>query len=283
MKERVISGVVIAVLTALFCFLGGPYLAVVLTVLSLIAYYELSKALGVLEDKKCNSLVVTGMVGIVVYYAALYFIADFEILMMIIMLMFIVTMAVYVISYPNYESKKVISSLFSFIYGAVLLSFVLSVRMISNSLDTEQYNIGFFLVWFIIISAWVSDTFAYFVGVLFGKHKIFPRLSPKKTVEGCLGGVAGTTLVFFLYGILLNHFAIIDEFMIAAFVVLGVVGSIVTQMGDLVASAIKRNNNIKDYGNLIPGHGGIMDRFDSIIFVSPLIYMMISIYFKIII
>lgn len=282
MKERVISGVFIAVFSVLFCYFGGIYLASVLTILSLIAYYELTKAIGVLQDgKKVNGLLLVGYAGILAYYGVLYFIKDFEIMLMVMLGVIIATMFVYVVTYPKYESKQIMSSVFAFIYGPVLLSFMLLVRTYSNELDTENYNIGFFFVWFIIISAWISDTCAYFVGVLFGKHKIFPKLSPKKTFEGCFGGVCGSTLGFLAYGLVLKHFGIIENEVLIMFICLGVVGSVVAQIGDLTASAIKRNNNIKDYGNLIPGHGGIMDRFDSIIFVSPLVYIMISLFFRI--
>lgn len=289
MKERVISGVFIALFSALFCYFGGIYLAAILMILSSIAYVELTKALGVIEEnikdnieenKKINALQIIGIIGIVVYYVVAYFTYDVELLLLTIMATFIALMFCYVVTYPKYDSKKVISSIFAFMYGGVMLSFMLLVRMYSNELDTENYNIGFFFVWFIIISAWFSDTFAYFVGVLIGKHKIFPKLSPKKTFEGCFGGVCGSTLGFVIYGLILRHFNIIESDILILFVVLGILGSVISQIGDLAASAIKRNNNIKDYGHLIPGHGGIMDRFDSIIFVSPLIYIMISLFFR---
>lgn len=281
MKERVLSGIVIAVLAILCCYLGGITLAVVLTVLSLIAYYELTKATKVLEDnKKINGLQAVGYVGIIAYYAVLYLTTNFELLLSIIMLVLIATMFVYVVTYPKYDSKQIFASLFSFVYGAVLLSFMLLVRMYTNAFDIGGFNSGFFFVWFILIAAWVSDTCAYFVGVLFGKHKIFPRLSPKKTIEGCLGGVAGSFLVNTIYGYFLYKYNVIGIGTFFLFGAIGAIGSIVAQIGDLTASAIKRNNDIKDYGHLIPGHGGIMDRFDSIIFVSPLVYIMISIFFQ---
>lgn len=280
MKVRVISGIFIAFFSALFCYLGGVTLAAVLTVLSIIAYYELCKALGVMPDNKVNSLTVVGILFIAVYYASLYYLKNFETMFIVIMFFIIATMFFYVVNYPKYDSKMVISSLFAYIYGAVLMSFVLLVRMYSNELDIEKYNIGVFFVWSIIIAAWGSDTCAYFVGVLIGKHKIFPKLSPKKTVEGCLGGVVGSTIGFLIYGYVLMRFGIIHSEVLVLFGIMGSFGSVVAQIGDLAASAIKRNNNIKDYGNIIPGHGGIMDRFDSVIFVSPFVYILISLFFN---
>lgn len=292
MKERVISGIFIAGLSLLFCYLGGIPLTIVSLVLSSIAYLELSKATGVLvnkqdnvdvkdtADKKINSLQIVGILGLIGYYSVIFLLRDFEFLLLVIMLTFIVTMFVYVVSYPKYEARQVINSLFSFVYGGVMLSFLLLVRLYSNEMDTEHFNIGFYFVWFILIAAWFSDTCAYFVGVLIGKHKIFPRLSPKKTFEGCFGGVCGSTLGFVIYGLVLKNYGIVSSEDLILFVVLGILGSVVAQIGDLTASAIKRNNNIKDYGHLIPGHGGIMDRFDSIIFVSPLVYILISVFFR---
>lgn len=276
MKERVISGVFIALLSVLLCYLGGPFLATVLCLLSVIAYYELTKALKVSDDNnKISSIQIVSIIGIVLYYLILFFVNDIEILFLDIMLMFIVSCVLYVVTYPKYHSRQVISSFFSFIYGAVMLSFVYMVRSVNNGDNLMYgYNMGFYFVWFIIISAWFSDTGAYFVGVLIGKHKIFPRLSPKKTIEGCLGGVVVTIIGFVLYGLLLVHFNVVDETAVVLMGCLGLIGSVVAQIGDLVASAIKRNNDIKDYGKLIPGHGGIMDRFDSIIFVSPMIYIL---------
>ncbi len=129
-------------------------------------------------------------------------------------------------------------------------------------------NLGQFsnLIWLIFIAAWATDTFAYFTGYFFGKKKLCPTISPKKTVEGAVGGIIGSiviSLIFmkFIYPDLLIHGVII-----------GFLGSIVGQMGDLTASSFKRYVGIKDYGKIMPGHGGVLDRFDSILFTAPLVY-----------
>ena len=130
------------------------------------------------------------------------------------------------------------------------------------------------MVWMILISAWGCDTCAYVVGKLIGKRKIFPVLSPHKSLEGCIGGVAGAVLIGLLYG----HFFVEKMFpdrqvaWIIAFIC--GVGAVMSMVGDLAASAIKRNHNIKDYGKIIPGHGGIMDRFDSMTVTAPIIYFL---------
>lgn len=140
-------------------------------------------------------------------------------------------------------------------------------------LSREGFTQGSYLVWFVFLCSWGSDTCAYAVGVLIGKHKMTPRLSPKKSIEGAVGGVLGAALLFVLY----THFAINKytdasiPLLLAA--VLGAAGALVSMVGDLAASAVKRDHDIKDYGKLIPGHGGIMDRFDSVIIAAPLIYI----------
>ena len=128
-----------------------------------------------------------------------------------------------------------------------------------------------YFVWLIYIGAWGSDTCAYCVGKLIGKHKIPSELSPNKTIEGCLGGIAGAALIGFIFAAVFYN----DRNVWWQLPVIGAVSSVISQIGDLAASAIKRNHNIKDYGKLIPGHGGILDRFDSIIFTAPVVYYLI--------
>lgn len=126
-------------------------------------------------------------------------------------------------------------------------------------------SVSFLLVF---IGAWVSDVGAYFVGSLIGKHKLIPEVSPKKTVEGSVGGILLASLVFMLYGLVID---LLSQTLSPNYIVLAVAGllvAIVSQIGDLIASLIKRERGVKDYGTLLPGHGGIMDRFDSIIAVS---------------
>ena len=131
---------------------------------------------------------------------------------------------------------------------------------------------GKYLVWLIVLSSWGCDTCAYCAGMLLGKHKLAPVLSPKKTIEGAVGGVAGAALLGFLYGAYFEGSMtnMIQPGAISAAAC--AIAAVISQLGDLAASAIKRNHNVKDYGHLIPGHGGILDRFDSMIFTAPAIY-----------
>ena len=138
--------------------------------------------------------------------------------------------------------------------------------------DMRCGNFGFFLLWIALGGAWVTDSFAYFSGMLFGKHKLCPNISPKKTIEGSVGGTVCTVVIGLLYGFLVSKYANIDVNYISLGV-LSLICAVVSQLGDLTASVIKREKGIKDFGNLMPGHGGFMDRFDSTLFVAPAVYI----------
>jgi phosphatidate cytidylyltransferase len=113
---------------------------------------------------------------------------------------------------------------------------------------------------------------AYFSGMLFGKHKLCPKISPKKTIEGAVGGILLCTLTFIGYGFILNNFLDANTNVIT-YAILGFFASVVSQLGDLIMSAIKRKHDVKDYGRIFPGHGGVLDRFDSVIAVAPVLYL----------
>ena len=134
---------------------------------------------------------------------------------------------------------------------------------------TDHYHIS---VWLIFISAFGTDMAAYFTGHAIGKHKLCPEISPKKTVEGAIGGVLGSVILCGIFG-----YCFIRGLFIHCLII-GAIGSVAAQTGDLIASAFKRKMGIKDYGNLIPGHGGVMDRFDSVLLTAPLVYYYMSIY-----
>lgn len=160
---------------------------------------------------------------------------------------------------------------FVVLYIDVLLSFFLLTYYISK----DGAQIGKYLVWYIIFGACLTDIFAYFVGCKLGKHKLCPEISPKKTVEGSIGGIFGCIISLLVYTFALNKICDfgINYISIAA---VSVFVSIFAQLGDLVASSIKRNAKIKDFGNLLPGHGGVLDRIDSILFVAPIVYYFLA-------
>lgn len=136
-------------------------------------------------------------------------------------------------------------------------------------------NMGAYVYLLIFIGAWITDIFAYFCGMLFGNHKLIPEVSPKKTVEGSIGGTVFCGLFFIIYGLVLQYgFKIIADVNFVQLFLYGVVVSVVSQIGDLSMSAIKRRYEIKDFGKIFPGHGGMLDRFDSILAVSSVLFVL---------
>ncbi|MCM1182064.1 MAG: phosphatidate cytidylyltransferase [Roseburia sp.] len=280
-KERVLSAVALVVIALAAILPGGVILAAVLYLVSIVGFLELTKACGVREKGagKANALEKTGILVITGYYLLLcvthtdIFVdsidGDFGIVP-VLLLALILMMSVYVFTFPRFTADQVMAAYFSLIYAPVMLSFVFLTRQLPH---------GIYLVWMAFINSWVSDTCAYLVGVMIGKHKLAPVLSPKKSIEGAVGGIVGAALVGALFGRYLDG-ALGLNGMAAALAVVGGAGSVISQVGDLAASAIKRNHDIKDYGKLIPGHGGIMDRFDSVIFTAPITYFLILLFIK---
>lgn len=269
-KERTISSVILVIIALATILPGGPVLALTLYLISNVAFLELTKTCGIRTGKKLNALEITGLLAIAVYYLLIYFAQTHTYFMITVILLLMALMVVYVFAFPKFSANQVMITYFSLIYAPIMLSFVFLTR---------QLAYGAYLVWMIFISSWISDTCAYLVGVLFGKHKLVPHLSPKKTIEGAIGGIVGAAIVGGLFGFfLLDKTMGVSQFGPILFVI-GAIGSVISQIGDLAASAIKRNHDIKDYGNLIPGHGGIMDRFDSVIFTAPMIYFLIILFF----
>lgn len=146
--------------------------------------------------------------------------------------------------------------------------------MISMSL-IRQMKDGILLIWYLILTGWGTDVFAYLIGKYFGKHK-FSQVSPKKSIEGCIAGAIGAIILVIGYTYLINQNTDLSySYLYVA--VMGLILSILGQLGDFAASAIKRYVGVKDYGNIIPGHGGIIDRIDSLLFIAPFAYILLRI------
>ena len=265
-RTRVISSVVLVIL-ALVTILGGGYLlAATLLFLALVAYRELMKACKLSgEGKKLSALEINGYIGILAYYLVMVFVPDRIYLFLAVVLILIGFMFIYVFSFPKYQSDQIMSAFFCVAYAPVMLSFIYLVR---------ELPYGVYTVWMIFISSWICDTCAYLTGICIGKHKLAPILSPKKSIEGAVGGIMGSAIVGALYGYFVVESVVVEQSITWIFVVISAAGAVISQVGDLAASAIKRNQEIKDYGKLIPGHGGVMDRFDSVIFTAPMIYFL---------
>lgn len=253
-KTRLISGIVLVIIALATIISGSWILFFTLLAVSLIGMRELYKVMKV-SDEHVTVLELVGYLGAVLYYIAMK--ADFgNYGTMAIIISMILILFVYVFGYPKYHAEQVMAAFFGVVYVAVMLSFIYLTRSLPD---------GKFLVWLIFLCSWGCDTCAYCVGMLIGKHKMAPVLSPKKSIEGVVGGVAGAALLGVIY-------AAATQGKMAEYALICAVGALISMVGDLAASAIKRNQNIKDYGKLIPGHGGILDRFDSVIITAPVIY-----------
>lgn len=256
-KTRLLSGIVLVILALLFIINGGYLLLTVLGIISLIGMYELYRVFKV--EKSAG---IAGYIAAIIYYLnlAFGFLPD---IMALIMGLLIVCMCVFVFGYPKFHANQIIAVFFGVFYVAAMLSCIYLTRSLAG---------GRYLVWLIFLCSWGCDTCAYCFGMLFGKHKMSPKLSPKKSVEGAVGGVIGAAVLTIIYGFIFKsnmHADVPYIFMMAG---ICAAGALISMVGDLAASAIKRNFEIKDYGKLIPGHGGILDRFDSVIFTAPIIY-----------
>lgn len=159
------------------------------------------------------------------------------------------------------------------IYVSGFASVVFTIFLSTLILIKKEYSA--FAVLLPFAFAWLTDSGAYFAGRFFGKHKLAPNLSPKKTVEGSMGGVLACVVFSCIYVLILNkawNFTLFIGNNYIKMIIVSAVASIISQLGDLAASAIKRDYEIKDFGKILPGHGGIMDRFDSVVFVAPFVY-----------
>lgn len=258
-KTRLLSGIILVLFLIVIVGYGGNLLFAALAAVSLVGLYEFYRALGV----KNTPLSAVGYVAALVYYGML-FVGSLYLISIFSVLLLVALMAVYVFAFPKFRAEQVMSVFFGVFYVAVMLSFVYRTRVLED---------GWFMVWLIFLSSWGCDTCAYCAGMLLGRHKMAPRLSPKKSVEGGVGGILGAALLGALYALAMSRWGNVSISPLFCAVVCGV-GGIISQIGDLAASAVKRNYGIKDYGKLIPGHGGILDRFDSVIFTAPVIFFL---------
>ena len=262
--KRLMSSVVLVILALVLLLTGDGVLALGMLILSLIAFRELTKACGVIaEGQKNNALEAVGYAGIVLYYLVVYGSENPVYWVGMLALIFLGMMFVYVFSFPRFRAEQVMTAFFCAFYAPVLFTFIFLTRNLPN---------GIYMVWMIFISSWICDTCAYLTGMAIGKHKLAPVLSPKKSIEGAVGGVVGSALVGAAFGYFALERVFADQNVTWIAALICGVGAVISQVGDLAASGIKRNHDIKDYGKLIPGHGGIMDRFDSVLFKAPIIY-----------
>ena len=258
MKTRIISGLIMIPLLAVIYF-GGPVLIIGTFLIGIIGIREFY---GAFEKAKVKPSYGVANISILALYAVNLFFREYTQLYMLWFVLVVILSFLYMFNIKNRKLNDGFVTLIGIFY-VIFLSF--HVVLIDQ---TGAYNI---LIWLVFITAFGTDIFAYFTGYLLGKHKLCPDISPKKTIEGAIGGLIGSVLLSGVFGYIFCR-----EFFIMCLII-GVVGSVMSQLGDLSASIVKRKLDVKDYGNLIPGHGGILDRFDSVIFTAPTVYYSIVI------
>lgn len=251
MKVRIISSLAMLPLIAVL-YIGGPLLWALSFIIAMVGIFELYcgfEAVGVRPSRKLGWILTSAL------YAIITINPDPDLYL----LWFFVVIGSSLLYLFNSEKRQLQDSVvtaFGLIYVAFLSSHII---LIDKSAKSP-------MIWVVVLCAFGTDVFAYFGGYLFGRHKLCPKVSPKKTVEGAIGGIVGSLVLCMIFGYLIFGESIYH------FLFLGLAGSVVAQIGDLSASILKRNMGIKDFGSLIPGHGGVLDRFDSVLFTAPFVY-----------
>lgn len=280
MKTRVISGTVIAaILISAFVFMFTPIIDIFFIVLATAACYEIVKITGIRNKVlKVLAIAYAAVLPVLVIYAG-----NMEIPVLATIAYVIVLIALTVFSYSNnnIEFKELAMTIYA---SVVVPTAFATIGLVSNAYLRFEGAISQgetrILLWDTVATALLTDVFAYFVGVKFGKHKMSPHLSPKKSIEGAVGGVVLVTLFQVAALFVFEKILHLDGFFMPIwfYIITTVFISLTSMVGDLMASLIKRDFGVKDYSNLIPGHGGIMDRFDSVILASPTMYILVTLF-----
>ncbi|EGD46659.1 phosphatidate cytidylyltransferase [Ruminiclostridium papyrosolvens DSM 2782] len=273
-RTRIISGLVGLVLLIGVLYMGSIVLGIAVSIIAAIGLYEfynsISKTKGIHPIKIVGYLSIVPLLLLGLEKTGWYSLDLGTMTGMSVCLIIFVSMAVIVFGHKKYNIVDVCATAFGIAYIPFLMSFLIMLR------NMEYGNI---LIWLIFIGAWGTDTLAYTFGRLFGKRKIIPEISPKKTLAGAIGGILGCIFLMIVFGVIVrNYFGLSISYV--ALILLGLLCGTISQIGDWAASAIKRYVNVKDFGNIMPGHGGVLDRFDSILFVAPVIYYVLVLFIK---
>ncbi len=259
----IIIGVAILFFDNIFVYCAG------ISFLSAVAVWELTRAI------KCEKFTVLRWASIVMgaVFPAAIILQWLKFLVLPLSMAYVIVMAL--IMLKNHKEVRFEQVLACGAAGGLLPTSLSSIVLLRYSQSGEP--LGIFMVLFILFCAWFGDSGAYFVGTFFGKHKLCPLVSPKKTVEGLIGGVVTVGVVTTITVLIYNYFILTEhQLSYAVLVPLSMVASLVGVVGDLSASVIKREYSVKDFGNIMPGHGGVLDRFDSVILVAPFLYVAMS-------
>lgn len=262
MKTRIISAFVgIALLLVVLLFLETMVLDIVVTAISVIAVYEMINAVGLSKNRPFTAV----CAGFAAFFSTAYY-QSFSSVGGYVEFVFALIVLIFVLSHN--KEIRMTDAAFAFFFTLMLPKAFSTLLMFRNYGEPVSY----FLILSSLAVAWLNDTCAYFSGYFFGKRKLCPEISPKKTVEGAIGGVFGDVIICCLFALIFGKVTGCGINWMS-FVVFLPIGAALAIVGDLCASVIKRQFDIKDYGNIMPGHGGIMDRFDSWIFVAPVLYL----------
>jgi|LSQX01.1.fsa_nt_gb phosphatidate cytidylyltransferase len=289
MKQRIITGAVIAaVFAAMLAGLFTPVFAVALVFLCAMSVHEIMNCIG-LKNVPMRILAYISAITIpliVNYKNTLEIVEKISQFAVPALILYVILQLVFMVfRFKDTDFPKTAVVIFTSI--AVPESFSIIARLrdlyLTNADLFPQKSMCVFIILIAMSCSWVSDVFALFVGSKFGKHKLCPNISPKKTIEGAIGGVLSVPIVNILAYLVMNHFFFTSESPVISWrflIPVSFILPIVSIFGDLSASIMKRNFNVKDFGKLMPGHGGIMDRFDSTIFVLAVLYAVLQIYIK---
>ena len=284
MKQRIIFGLLCAGAGILaLCIRNTPLFLVIGAIVCVMIAVEINKAIG-LKNKPmfALSLIVAALVP--VYYEYGYLLNGLALNLSPIYLICIYILALFILMLTDFEKTK-FSDVGMVLLGSLGLPLAITVLLYLRDIDKhfpeQNYTTehGLFLLLFAMFCAWMSDAFAYFGGRFFGKHKLAPQISPKKTIEGVISGALGCVLAnVILYAVFDNLVFAEPHNNYLAIILMTIPLSLIGVCGDLTFSALKRNYEIKDFSNLVPGHGGVMDRFDSEVFVLVALYSIINIF-----
>lgn len=260
--KRITSGFIVAISVAIMLLIPNKYvIGLLLAIISLVAMHEYLKAIS----KVCTPIKLVAYLSCL-SVAAVNFIPEQNMLKAIMMFLpsiMLILFANVIATDMKISFKDMSYTLLGICYIPVFISFLTLIDAMQN---------GKILIGYILIAAWGTDVFAYLIGKKFGKHK-FSKVSPKKSIEGCIAGTIGSVLIMVLYTFILNRYFQFNYSYMYVMIV-GIVLSLIGQIGDFSASCIKRYVDIKDYSNLLPGHGGMLDRIDSVLFLAPFAYLL---------
>ena len=265
MKTRIITAIILlAIAIPILCLSDYIVYPIAVSIMAMIATFELMRISSFRKKIfiALPSYLIAGALPIIAYFCGN---AAVEFLLSSLTVLF--AFLLYLIAYGVFKRGKVklsdIATHFMF-FSYIVIAF--------TSLSVLRYiNNGVFYYMLILLASWMCDSCAYFVGRAIGKHKLIPEISPKKTVEGAVGGVFFATVSFMIYGIVLSYIEGAPNPNYVVLAILGFVLSIISQIGDLSLSLLKREKGIKDFGTIFPGHGGVLDRFDSVLPVAPVL------------